>query len=165
MTSSIKTQVIAETGKQELFIIREFDAPRELVFKAFSTPETLIKFFAPFGNTMHFIHHDYKTGGSYSWCNKDKSGKVLCTFTGVIHEMEAPKRIILTSEFMELPERGHVVMEAMLFEELPNGRTKLTIHDVCFSVADRNAMVESGMEGGLVNIFAQLDELINQNRI
>lgn len=162
MMQNNKTQVIAKENTQELFIIREFDAPRELVFKAFTEPEILVKFFAPFGNTMHFNHHDYRNGGSYSWCNKDASGKILCTFSGVIHELTAPLRVVQTSEFMELPERGHVVMEAMLFEELPKGRTKLTIHDVCFSVADRNAMVESGMEKGLVAIFDQLDDLIKK---
>jgi uncharacterized protein YndB with AHSA1/START domain len=165
MTTNSKTKIIAEQNKQELFIIREFDAPRDLVFKAFSKPEILVTFFAPFGNTMHFNSHDYKTGGTYSWCNKDQSGKVLCTFNGVIHELEAPLRIIQTSEYMEAPERGHAVMEAMLFEELSNERTKLTIHDVCFSVADRDAMVESGMENGLIDIFNKLDELIEKKCI
>ncbi len=160
MESNIKTKIIAEAGKQELFIIREFDLKREKVFEAFSTPEILEKFYAPFGNKMVFNHHNYKTGGSYSWCNKDRQGNILCTFNGAIHEIEAPVRIIHTSEFMELPERGHVVMEAMLFEELPDNRTKLTIHDVCFSVEDRDAMINSGMEKGLIEIFKQLDKLL-----
>ena len=69
MTTNNNIRVIAEPGKQELFIIREFDAPREKVFKAFTDPEILVQFFAPFGHTMHFNYHDYKTGGSYSWCN------------------------------------------------------------------------------------------------
>lgn len=155
-----QTKITAEPGKQEVIIVREFDFPRELVFKAFTDPEILVKFFAPFGNTMHFNYHDYKTGGSYSWCNKNESGKILCTFNGVIHELAKPERIIQTSEFMEMPERGHAVMEAMLFEELPKGRTRMTIHDVCFSVADRDAMMESGMEKGLVDIFNQLDDLL-----
>ena len=163
MTTNNNIRVIAEPGKQELFIIREFDAPREKVFKAFTDPEILVQFFAPFGHTMHFNYHDYKTGGSYSWCNKNADDKVLCTFNGVIHELTAPARIIQTSEFMELPERGHAVMEAMLFDELENGRTRLTIHDVCFSAADRNAMVESGMEKGLADIFNQLDALLKHN--
>jgi len=161
MMTNNKTKVIAEPGKQELFVTREFDIPRERVFKAFTDPEILASFFAPFGNTMHFNHHNYQTGGSYSWCNKNADGKVLCTFNGVIHELTAPVRLIQTAELMELPERGHAVMEAMLFDELENGRTKLTIHDVCFSVADRDAMVNSGMEYGLVAIFDQLDELLN----
>lgn len=165
MDNSSKTKIIAKEGQQELFIIREFEAPREKVFKAFSTPEILMEFFAPFGNKMCFNYHNYQTGGSYSWYNEDQKGNVLCTFNGVIHEIEAPIRIILTSEFMELPERGHVVLEKMLFEELPGDRTKLTIHDVCLSVADRNAMIESGMEKGLIDIFNNLDRLIQNSKI
>ncbi len=164
-TSNDQTNLVAEPGKQELFITREFNAARERVFKAFTDPDTLVKFFAPFGNTMHFNYHNYKTGGNYSWCNKDGSGKTLCTFNGVIHELAAPERMIYTSEFMELPERGHVVMEAMYFEELPGNRTRLTIHDVCFSAKDRDAMLESGMEKGLVEIFKQLDELIKSKAL
>ena len=160
-----KTKINAEDGRQELFIIREFDASREIIFKAFAEPDILVQFYAPFGNTMHFNYHNYKTGGNYSWCNKDSQGNILCTFNGVIHEIAAPSRIIYTSEFMEVPERGHVVMEAMTFEELPGNRTRLTIHDVCFSVADRDAMIRSGMENGLVAIFNQLDELIKNRSI
>lgn len=165
MTGNNNTQIIAEEGKQELFVIREFDAPKELVFKAFTDPEILVQFFAPFGNTMHFNHHNYQNNGSYSWCNKDSSGNVLCTFSGTIHEILSPDRIIQTAEFMELPERGHVVLEAMKFEALSEGRTKLVIHDVCFSVTDRDAMIQSGMEQGLIAIFNQLDELIKQNKL
>ena len=157
-----ETKITAEKGKQELFIVREFDAPRDRVFHAFTDQNMLSQFFAPFGNTMHFNHFDYKTHGSYSWCNKDPKGKILCTFEGVVHEVHAPERIVQTSEFMELPERGHVVMERMDFEVLPGNRTKLVIHDVCLSVADRDAMVDSGMDRGLVDIFNQLDAILEK---
>jgi uncharacterized protein YndB with AHSA1/START domain len=156
-----KTQVIAEKDKQELFIIREVDIPRDSVFQAFTDPEILVQFFAPFENTMHFNYHDYRTGGNYSWCNKNKEGKTLCTFSGVIHELSSPERIIQTSEFMELPERGNAILEIIKFEEVSNNRTKITIHDICPSVATRDAMINSGMEKGLVEIFKKLDKLFN----
>jgi len=157
-----ETKVIADEGKQELFIIREFDAPRELIFKAFTTPEILEEFFSPSPEraTMQFIHHDYRPGGSYRWCNKDKNGNVLCTFYGVIHDIIAPEKIIYTSEFMEIPERGNVVTECISFEELPGGGTKLTIQDVCLNVETRDAIIKSGMGKGLVAIFLRLDELL-----
>jgi uncharacterized protein YndB with AHSA1/START domain len=158
---TVKSEIIAEEGKQELFIIREFDAPREMVFQAFSDPEILVQFFAPFDYTMHFNHHDYRTGGRYSWCNKNQEGKTLCTFYGVIHELTAPERIIYTAEFMELPERGNAILEVMNFEDLPGNRTKMTIHDVCLSVATRDAMIRSGMEKGLLDIFKKLDKLLD----
>jgi uncharacterized protein YndB with AHSA1/START domain len=160
MTSN--TQIIAEEDKQDIFIIREFNAPREMVFKAFSDPEVLVQFFAPFDYTLHFNHHDYKTGGSYSWCNKNKEGRILCTFYGVIHELTAPERIIQTSEFMELPERGNAILEIIKFEDLPDNRTKMTIHDVCPSVATRDAIIKSGMDKGLVDIFYKLDKLLSK---
>lgn len=163
MTTNNKTQVIAETGKQEAVIIREFDAPRELVFKAFTTPEIMVQFYAPFGFKMEFNYADYKNGGSYSWSHSDDAGKIYCTFKGVIHEIVSPERIIQTAEMEGLPEGGHVVLEVVTFEELSASKTKLTIQDICRSVADRNEMVKNGFESGMVAIFNQLDNLLNQN--
>lgn len=154
------TEIIAEPGKQELFVIREFDAPRELVYQAFTDPDLLLQFFAPDGVNMQFDYCDYREKGSYRFIHTNAAGKVLCIFKGVIHEMSAPERFIQTAEMEGLPERGHVVLEAMHFEALPNGRTKLIIHDVCLSIADRDAMVQSGMESGLVIIFKRLDLLL-----
>jgi len=154
-----ETKITAVKGAQELFIVREFDAPRHDVFKAFSDPEILAQFFAPGDRTCQFNYHDYRTGGRYSWSTK-AGEKTLCTFAGVIHELSSPERIVQTSEFMELPERGNVVLEIMQFDELPAGRTKLTIHDICPSQAVRDAMINSGMEKGLVDIFTKLDELL-----
>ena len=162
MTTNNKTQVIAEIGKQELFIIREFDAQRELVFKAFSTPEIMVQFHAPFGLNMKFNYADYKNGGSYSWTHSDNDGNIFCTFKGVIHEIVSPERIVQTTELGGLPEGGHVILEVLSFETLPNGKTNLTIQDVCRSTADRDAMVEDGFESGVAIIFEQLDDLIQK---
>jgi uncharacterized protein YndB with AHSA1/START domain len=160
MTTTNKTKVIAEEGKQELFIIREFDAPRELVFKAFSTPELLLKFYAPFGIKMKFNYVDFKDGGSYSWTHYNDAGKIYCTFKGVIHEIVSPERIIQTVEMEGLPEGGHVLLEIFTFEEIVNNRTKLIIQDVFRSIADRDEMIKSGFESGVVEIFNQLDKLL-----
>lgn len=84
---SNKTKITAEPNKQELFIIREFEASRELIFKAFSTPEILLQFFAPFGIIMKFNYVDFKNNGAYSWTHFDDTGKIFCTFKGVIHEI------------------------------------------------------------------------------
>lgn len=165
MATNNRTQVIAEAGRQELFIFREFDAPRELVFKAFSTPEIMVQFHAPFEIKMKFNYADYKNGGSYSWTHSDGAGKIYCTFKGVIHEIVSPERIIQTTELEGLPEGGHVVLETLTFESLPTDKTKLVIQDVCRSVADRDAMVESGFESGLIAIFEQLDELLKSGTL
>ena len=157
-----ETKIIAEEGKQELFIERVFDAPIEKVFEAFSKPEILIKFFAPKGIHMTFLEPSYEEGKSYRYRHTDPSGNILCTFRGVVHEMTAPERIVITSQFEELPEPGHVVLEIYDFKPLEDGTTLLIIQDVCRSVADRDAMIQSGMESGLVSIMNNLDELLAQ---
>lgn len=157
-----KLKIVAEKGKQECYLIREFDAPRELVFQAFSDPDIFVQFWGPEESPTKLDYYHYKTGGSYRYRNFDKDGNELCAFSGVIHEVSAPERVIMTSEFDTLPERGHVVLETYLFQKLPNDRTKLTIHEVCRSVADRDQMIASGMDQGVEHGFARLDTLLKK---
>lgn len=157
---SNKTIITAAPNKQELFITRTFEASRELVFKAFSTPELLVQFFAPFGIKMKFNYVDFKNNGAYSWTHFNDEGEVYCTFKGVIYEVVAPERIIQTVEMEGLPEGGNVLLEIYSFEEISNNRTQLIIQNVFRSVENRDAMVESGFESGVVAIFEQLDDLL-----
>lgn len=155
-----KTTITAEPNKQELFITRVFDNTRELVFKAFSTPEILLQFYAPYGINMKFNYVEFKSNGAYSWTHFDDNGKIFCTFKGVIHEIVLPERIVQTVEMEGLPEGGHVLLEIFDFEEITANKTKLVIQNVFRSVEDRDAMVESGFESGVVAIFEQLDKLL-----
>jgi uncharacterized protein YndB with AHSA1/START domain len=158
MASNNKTQIIAEPGKQEIFVIREFDAPRELVFRAFSEKELLTKWIGPRDLETRYEKFEPFAGGSYRFV-QSKDGMEFA-FNGVCHEFTKPTRIIQTFEFEGLPERGHVVLETSLFEELPDGRTRLTSQSVFQSVADRDGMVASGMEHGVIDSYERLDELI-----
>jgi uncharacterized protein YndB with AHSA1/START domain len=162
-----QTKVIAEKGIQELFITREFEAPRELVFKAFSDPELLVQWLGGCDMTMHIDHLDNRAGGSYRFLHCSASGHEY-GFNGVIHDVTAPERMIRTFEFEGLPERGHVSLETATFDALPPkdphglARTKLTIQCVFKSVADRDGMVASGMEHGVVESHERLDELFEK---
>ncbi|MFI5148575.1 MAG: SRPBCC family protein [Bacteroidia bacterium] len=160
MSEKNKTIVIAEPGKQELFIIREFDAPRELVFRAFNEPDLLLQWLGPRDQSMEIEKLDSRTGGSYRFihCHTESGRKY--GFNGVIHEVTAPERMIRTFEFEGLPERGHVSLETATFEALPGERTKLTIQSVFKSVMDRDGMIQSGMERGLTDSQNRLDELL-----
>ena len=153
-------QLIADPGKQEFFIIREFDAPRELVFKAFTNVNLLEQFFAPDNRTTKFEYADYEDAGRYKYSTSDLQGRVLCTFKGVFHEVTEPERIIQTSEMEGLPVKGNAALEAMIFENLEGGRTKLTIHSLCMSVNIRDMIISSGMADGLEQIFRKLDALL-----
>ena len=153
-----KTTVTAEPGKQELFIIREFDAPRELVFKAHTDASLYEKWVGPDDLAMTVEKMDAFPGGSYRFLH-ERGGHVYA-FHGVYHEVLAPERIIGTFEFDGLPETGHVIMGTTKFEDLGGGRSRLVHQSVFQSVADRDGMVASGMERGVVDGYNKLDSLL-----
>jgi uncharacterized protein YndB with AHSA1/START domain len=153
-----QTTVKAEPGKQELFIIREFDAPRELLFKAHTDPEIYVQWVGPHGMKMTIDKWEAREGGSYRFTHERDGHKYA--FFGMYHEILSPERIIGTFEFDGLPERGHVIMGKTLFEELPGGRSRLVHQSVFFSVADRDGMIQSGMERGVNDGYEKLDNLL-----
>jgi len=153
-----KTVVTAEPGKQELFITREFDAPRELVFKAHTDPDLYLQWVGPNDLKMSIQKWECREGGSYNFTHERDGHKYA--FFGVWHELLANERIIGTFEFDGLPERGHVIMGKTMFEELPNNRCRLVHQSVFFSVADRDGMVQSGMERGVREGYEKLDGLL-----
>ena len=154
-----KTTLTVEPGKQELFIIREFDAPRELVFKAFTDPKLLKEWMNPCNMTIHIDQFDSVDGGHYRFTHTDPGGGKHI-FRGVFHEVCAPERLIRTFEYLNLPERGHVVFDTLRLEPLPCNRTRLTIQSVFQSVGDRDGMVQAGMELGVTESHQLLDELL-----
>ena len=152
-----KTQIIAEPGKQDITIIREFDAPRELVFKAFTDRDLYVQWLGPKDLTMDLDVFEPKTGGSWRYVQKDKDGNAFA-FRGVNHEVKQNERIIGTFEFEAMP--GHVALETAMFEELPDKRTKLTTLSVFQSIADRDGMVQSGMDKGVYDSHERLEKLL-----
>ena len=111
--SENKTVITAEPGKQELFITREFDAPRELVFRAHTEPELYEQWVGPNDLKMTVEQMDAVAGGSYRFVHEREGHKY--TFHGVYHEVLSPQRIIGTFEFDGLPETGHVIMGTTKF--------------------------------------------------
>lgn len=156
-----KARITAEPGKQEFFITREFDAPRELVFKAFIDPELYIQWLGPRELTMTIETFEPKEGGSWRYIYKDKDGNEY-GFHGVNHEITAPERLIGTFEFEGLPEKGHVSLQTARFETIPGNRTKIVTQAVFQSVADRDGEIQSGMEKGINESYDRLDELLEK---
>jgi uncharacterized protein YndB with AHSA1/START domain len=155
-----ETTITAEPNRHDYFITREFEAPRELVFKAFTEPDLIIKWLGPHGLKMTIETFEARDGGSYRYTHEDQNGNKF-VFRGVNHEVVAPERIIGTFEFEGMPERGHVALETARFESLPGGRTRVTSQSVCQSVADRDAVLRSGMERGVKQGYERLDELLD----
>jgi uncharacterized protein YndB with AHSA1/START domain len=153
-----QTIVTAEPGKQEVFITREFDAPRELVFKAHIDPNLYVQWLGPRGYEMTLETFEPVSGGRYRYIHKDPDGNQY-GFHGVFHEI-SEELMIQTFEFEGLPEKGHVTLDSARLKKLPGNRTRITIQSVFQSVSDRDGMIQSGMERGVREGYERLDEIL-----
>jgi uncharacterized protein YndB with AHSA1/START domain len=156
MSAKNKPQIIAEPGRQELFITREFDAPRELVFRAHTDPNLFVQWLGPRGYEMILETFEPVSGGAYRYVHKDPAGNEFA-FHGTFHEM-SPERMVQTFEFEGYP--GHVSLDSMTLEELPGNRTRIKIQSVFQSVSDRDGMIQNGMERGVNDGYEKLDALL-----
>lgn len=155
-TAKNKLTVTAEPGKQEVFITREFDAPRELVFKAHIDPKLYVQWLGPHGYEMILEEFEPVNGGKYRYIHKDKDGNEY-GFHGTFHEISIDN-MVQTFEFEGYP--GHVSLDCMTLEALPNNRTRATIHSIFQSVSDRDGMIQNGMEKGVREGYERLDEIL-----
>jgi uncharacterized protein YndB with AHSA1/START domain len=157
------TEIRAEPDKQEFFVIRQFDAPREDVFDFFADPALIVQWFLPRELEMRVDFMNCQSGGSYHHVHKGNGG-LQFGFFGVFHEVVAPERIVKTSEFEGLPERGHVTLEIITFETVSSERTRVAIQSICRSAAHRDGMLGAGFEPIVARAHKQLDDLLMHRR-
>ena len=154
-----ETEMVVEPGKQEILIKHVVDAPRELVFKAFTDPEIYAEWIGPIGMKTDMKLFEPKSGGSWRYIQIDEAGNKF-GFHGVNHEVKSPERIIGTFEFEGLPESGHVILETVKFIELGPNKTEIQEQSVFQTVEDRDGMVGSNMEEGVRESYKQLDDIL-----
>jgi uncharacterized protein YndB with AHSA1/START domain len=151
-----KTQITADPGSPFIDVTREFDAPRDVLFRAHADPELIVQWLGPRRLTMVVDRYDVRDGGSWRYIHRDADGAEY-GFHGVFHGTPSPDSMVQTFEFEGA--LGHVSLDAITLEE-HDGRTLLRGHSVFQSVEARDAMIEAGMEGGLTEGYERLDELI-----
>jgi len=151
-----KTQITAEPGIPQIIISREFDAPRELVFRAFTDPELLVQWLGPRDLTTTIDRYDTRDGGTWRYVQKDADGNEY-GFHGVFHGIPSPEAIVQTFEFEGVP--GHVMLDTTTLEQR-DGRTLMRTVSSFQSVEDRDGMIASGMEHGVRDSGDRLEELL-----
>ena len=152
------TRITAEPGLPFIDIEREFAAPRELLYRAHVDPELLVQWLGPAKYAMRVERMEVRDGGTWRYVNTDDAGNKF-GFRGVFHGEPSVEGITQTWEFEGWP--GHVSLESLTFEER-DGRTTLHAHAVYQSVEDRDGMIASGMEGGVNEGYARLDDLVTR---
>jgi uncharacterized protein YndB with AHSA1/START domain len=158
-----KMKVIATPDTQELFIIREFDAPQDVVFNAHIDQDLYIQWLGPTDLTTTPKTFEPKNGGKWRYVSKDNNGNKY-SFHGFYHEVSAPDLIVSTFEYDRFPEAGHVFLKKIKFDALPKRRTKLTYQVISFSVEDRDFMLQSGMEKDFEESYERLEALLSKNK-
>jgi uncharacterized protein YndB with AHSA1/START domain len=148
-----KTNVTAETGKQDLVITRQFDLPLELLFKAYTEPKIVEQWMG-----TKVLKLENKKHGGYQFETTDPKGNKY-RFNGAIHESALNQKITRTFEFEGMP--FSVQLEFLVFEKLTNNTSKLTIHSIYESAAHREQVLKMGMTQGINMAHNRLQEIVN----
>jgi uncharacterized protein YndB with AHSA1/START domain len=151
-----KLHLTAEPGVPQITTTREFDAPREILFRAHTEPDMLVQWLGPRDLTMTVDRLDNRDGGTWRFIHRDADGNEF-GFHGVFHGAPSVDGIVRTFEFEGFP--GHVSLETLTLEDRA-GKTLVGTNVVFQSIADRDGMLQSGMERGYNESMDRLDELL-----
>jgi len=149
-----KTKIYAEEGKQELVITREFDLPLELLFKAYIVPEIVEQWMG-----TKVLKLESKKHGSYQFETTDPQGNKY-RFNGVIHEFTPNQKITRTFEFENMP--FGVQLEFLEFEQLTHHTSKLKMHVIYESIAQKDQVLKIGMTNGINMAHNRLQDVVNK---
>jgi uncharacterized protein YndB with AHSA1/START domain len=150
---------VSEPGPQEIVISWVFDAPRAMVFRAFTEAPLVARWWVPAEEEELEVQElEPRPGGSWRFLNTDADGNTY-SFRGVFHSV-TPDRIVQTFEYGGMP--GHVLLETLTFTDLGGCRTRLTDSCVFQSVAARDAMAggDDGAQDSMRRLAALLRELV-----
>ncbi len=146
------------TAQHELVITRTFDAPRTLVFKAWSAAEHMVRWLGPKDYTAPHCTMDFRVGGAYRACIRSPEGKEYW-MRGIYREIVAPERIVFTFSWEEEGERGRENLVTITFAEQGN-KTRMTFRQAFFeSVSERDSH-----NGGWTSCFDRLAQYLAGER-
>jgi uncharacterized protein YndB with AHSA1/START domain len=154
--TSKKLEIIAEPGKTSFTTRRIVDAPRALVFDAFTKCEHLKNWMGPKSLTMVSCESDLRAGGRYRFVFRGPDGSEV-GFSGEFKEVARPERVVRTFVFEPIPDAA--ALETLELTEA-DGKTTITTTTLHKTVENRDGHVNSGMEAGMTEGYARLDELL-----
>ena len=153
------TLQVTTPNDREIVLTRVFDAPRHLVFDAFTKPELLRQWLlGPPGWTMPICEIDLRVGGKYRYVWRNVNNGNEMGMGGVYREVAPPERIVATEKFDESWYPGGAVVTFVITEQA--GRTTVTQTILYDSREAREAVLKSPMESGVTAGFNRLEELL-----
>ena len=153
--TSSGTAVVTLPTDTEILITREFDAPKHLVYKAWTTPELIKRWWSGDRGKVTVAEVDLRVGGIWRYV-MTASGGFEVAFHGQYREIVPNERIVSTEVYEGMPEAEAV--NTNTFTE-KDGRTILTILMQLASKEDRDVVINSGMEGGMQEAMDHLEQV------
>jgi uncharacterized protein YndB with AHSA1/START domain len=155
MATTTHSAEVTLPSDTEILITREFDAPKHLVWKAYTTPELIKRWWGGGHGTVTSAEVDLRVGGSWRYVLTANEGFEV-GFHGEFREIEAPERLVNTEVYEGAPE-GMGVITTTLTES--GGRTTLTQRCDYGDRKVRDAVIDSGMEGGMQESFDEMEKV------
>ena len=155
MTKSSPKAKVTTPSDREIRIERVFAAPRERVWRAITDPGLVAQWWGR-GNKLVIEKFEPVRGGHWRFVEHGPDGQH--GFEGRFREVTPPERVVQTFEWDGMP--GHVVVEHVTLEDLGDGRTRIINVSLFHTTEERDGMLHSGMETGLNQSYAALDELL-----
>ena len=156
-TTSSATTKITLPSDLEIQVTREFDAPRDVVYKAMTDPKLIPQWWGPRSDSITVDKMEVRPGGKWRFMATQPDGSNYA-FRGEYREIIPGEKIVQTFEFE--PMAGHISVDTATLTDLPGGRTLFTTRSVFTSKEDRDGMIQSGMESGLRETYDRFDELL-----
>jgi uncharacterized protein YndB with AHSA1/START domain len=152
------TMQLATPTEREIVVTRVFNAPRKLVFDAFTKPELLKRWmFGPGGWTLEVCEIDLRVGGAYRYVWRGPNGAEM-GMGGIHREVVIPERVVATQLFDQDWTSGEAIGTLVLTEE--NGKTTLTNTLLYSSKEARDAVLKTPMDKGMAAGYDRLEELL-----
>jgi uncharacterized protein YndB with AHSA1/START domain len=142
----------------QILITREFDAPPHLVYKAWTRPDLVMRWWAGRHGEMLSVDIDLRVGGSWRYVMRTHDGGEIA-FHGEYRELVDGERIVTTEVFEGVPEPDEHVVNVVTFRPAAAGGTTLELLVLAHTQEIRDAIVGSGMESGMQEQMDLLDEL------
>src|ERR1700722_20078729 len=155
-----KTKVHADDGKLDLVITREFDLPVELLFKAYAEPEIIEQVMSNPYTTAKLLKFEGKKHGSYQLESSDGQGKVVFRANGTIHEFSPNEKITRTFEMENTP--FGVQLEVYSFEPVTDDTSRLNMHVIYESAAQRDEVLKLPFAQGLNMAHNRIEEIVGK---
>lgn len=158
--SSGRRAVVSLPTDEQVLIEREFDAPRALVYRAWTTPELVRQWWYAKRGEMTVAEIDLRPGGRWRYAMVVAGRGFEVAFHGEYREIVPNERIVSTEVYEGAPGAGEAV-STVTFADSENGGTLLRILVEHECRRDRDMHIESGMEDGLHDAFELLDDVVS----